>query len=524
MNRVPLDVAIIGDEVAGWMAGALLARKGWRVQIFRDSARRFVKPLGDRLVPALPDLWRLPSTGPARRAIDAVGLRQDCKRVLGDRLGIGIVDDPDVRMRVPLDEHERVVEMTRVFGPLGRKISRHFNSFPEDTRDALLEEAEAIDEEDNPLAPIFASMRALRRQWFLGNQGSLDDPDPLVAGLAKESPALMGLRALLGHMAPFIQGRAEPMPGGLADLQSLRILALGAHGFTRHNEPIAGIGVRTALQNILFDVISAHSGSMSLDQIKYINVDEDDQRINSIETHDGYAYLPSLVIDASIDRSLWTRISATPRVQQALKAQNKLSNRAHPAIVRWLLPRRLLPRGLDMHTIVMPTQGNTPDNTQKRHTKKPVTPIQLAHPALLLRVYSDLPPANPYQSREYEDETVSAVVAAGYFIDADSAKTGAQTIHNVLRGLLPFCANACYAQDSLVGEEARALLPLWQGDKHVLEHHVLGGARAPTVFSNVVRGGRDLAPAFGLDGELAASIALTKACEEILGEPIALEA
>jgi hypothetical protein len=80
---------------------------------------------------------------------------------------------------------------------------------------------------------------------------------------------------------------------------------------------------------------------------------------------------------------------------------------------------------------------------------------------------------------------------------------------------MPFSRDVARARDLVIGDAARAVLPQWQV---VESEHPLGGRRPMTPFSNLLRAGRDLVPAFGLDGELAAARAVVAAAEHALGK------
>src|SRR5688500_6874993 len=113
MSLLHADVAVIGSELCGLAAAALLAHERRRVVVLDDAETADARPLGDRLVPVGTTLWRPPTSGPAADLMEQLGLRQRARHELGEAVGLGIIDDPDVRLVLETDGEERLKELHR---------------------------------------------------------------------------------------------------------------------------------------------------------------------------------------------------------------------------------------------------------------------------------------------------------------------------------------------------------------------------------------------------------------------------
>src|SRR5207248_5271067 len=101
-----------------------------------------------RFVPTTPTLLRLPTHGPVAHLLDSLGLKQDARRVLGEPGGLGVVDDPDIRMVVPVEGDSRAKELARVFGAdEGARTAARLHDATGDARFGLLAEAALIHED-----------------------------------------------------------------------------------------------------------------------------------------------------------------------------------------------------------------------------------------------------------------------------------------------------------------------------------------------------------------------------------------
>ena len=157
--------------------------------------------------------------------------------------------------------------------------------------------------------------------------------------------------------------------------------------------------------------------------------------------------------------------------------------------VRWLVPSTSLPRGLPPVALVLrdPSDGG----------------------GVLVGVYAGAPLREGHKAVGV-DESLVAVVGSAVCINGGDAQKAAQSVEDVLDRLLPYAKDQAKAKDVLTGGPARAAI----GAYAVVEsEHPLGGRRPQTPFANLLRAGRDLAPALGLEGELMTARSVATAAE-----------
>jgi hypothetical protein len=473
MSKLNTDVAVVGAELCGLAAAAIIAHGGRRVVVIDDGEHLDTLPLGDRMAPVAPTLWRLPTSGPAALVLDSLGLKQDARRVFGEPLGLGIIDDPDVRMIVPIDPTSRMVELRRVFGDEGEALGKLLDDFPADGRHKLLSEAGLLHQEG-----FFEKRRARKRQQALGPAGFVEEADPLVEAFGTER-----LAAVLPLLAPFVQGIATPSPAGLAGHLALLQLAQGVHAQAK-----GGTSIRAALRELLLTVIRGHGGDVVKQRVATVQVDG--KNISALETAGANSYAARLVIDATARRDLTERLPPSRRREKTLEMERAVQPAGDAAIVRWLVPVASLPRGLPpLSLVVAATPSGAPG---------------------LMGVFAGLAPRD---KGGVDDSVVAVVLAATCALDEGEA--AASALEQRLDDLFPFARDAVRAADRIVGPDARAALPRWvtiDGGQHLLN-----GRRPSTAFANLVRAGRDLVPTLGIDGELAAARSVVAVAQQALG-------
>jgi hypothetical protein len=114
------DVAILGGELAGVVAGAVLAKRGHRVLHVDDGSDRPDREEGGFLLPNRPDLLPPPRSLPSLHAIlDELGMMPQVGRsILPHPRGLQLVL-PDARLDLAPQDEERSRELERSFGPRG---------------------------------------------------------------------------------------------------------------------------------------------------------------------------------------------------------------------------------------------------------------------------------------------------------------------------------------------------------------------------------------------------------------------
>jgi hypothetical protein len=474
MSLLHADVAVVGTELCGLAAAALLAHERRRVVVIDDAERIEARPLGDRLVPVSPTLWRPPTTGVAAELMEQLGLRQRARHELGEVVGLGLIDDPDLRLVLEVDPEERLQELVRAFGDEGRGPARLFESYAPDERDALLGEAALLHEEG-----LLARYRAKKRLDELGDSGSLEREDALARGLGER-----GLGAVLPHLIPYVQSLADSPEGGLAAWLATGPLAQGTLANAR-----GGLGVRASMRGLFAEVVQGHTGDV-LWGTRATTIHADGKRVMQVDTDGQNHYRVRAIVDASASRTLCARLPEGKRrdKSEALDASVPLAGDA--AIVRWLLPKTVLPRGLGPRSLVLSESDTLP--------------------TAVLSLHEGLPPGPDAKKR---DDSVVAVVFAARCAEGRSEAV-ADALEERLDDLMPYARQRREAADRIAGDAARLALPSFR--EAAPAHHLFGGRRPQTGFLNLFRAGRDLAPALGVDGELAAAKSVVAAVQRVL--------
>lgn len=474
MSLLHADVAVVGSELCGWLAGALLAQQGLRVVVIDDEESVDVRPLGDRLVPIAPTLWRLPQTGAAAGVIDELGIRQRARLEFGPPSELALIDDPDLRMVLPLDPDARRAELGRAFGDDADALEKAIASFRPEARDCLLEEASLLHE-----SGILSQFRSKRRRVAYGAAGFIERDDEDILALARTP-----LAPALPFLAPFVQGLAGPSARGMSMWLSAWQLLGGTLASTR-----SGLGLRGALRQMLSDVVHTHGGQV-MERLSVAKVEAEGKRVQVIRTEGNNDYAVRMLVDATRRRGLSARLPDDPRRAQYRRAEGSVALVQGAAIVRWLLPGAVLPRGLSSRSLLLPMQSGDPP--------------------VLVGVFEG--PPGLERKQETDAGMVAAVAIAPCAID--ESERIADHVASRLQAFLPFAEGALLAEDRMTGQEAADVRP---GFAAAAEPNLLGGRPLATPYANVVRAGRDLTPALGIEGEFAAARAISQLCARALG-------
>jgi 2-polyprenyl-6-methoxyphenol hydroxylase-like FAD-dependent oxidoreductase len=468
MSRRVFDVVVVGGELSGLAAAALLAHAGKRVALVEEGTP-LVSLLGDRLCPCAPSLWRMPPMGPVAAFFDALGLKSDARRIFGEPVGIGVVDDDDLRLVVPVADEARRRELGRCFGGVqGQALADALVRFDPHARDAFVGEAASLHED----GWWFEARRARRRVEALGPRGRLDDDDDDVRELWGTGD---GLAPVLGQLQPFLQSRQSTGVRGFAAFQSAVQLAAGV-------SVSLPLGPRPALHDLLRRFVLQHGGESLADRVDTVTTEG--ARVALLVTAEQrWELAAQVVIDATGARDLSTRMQASRRQSKLVAQQDRVPETARACAVRWLLPLQALPRG--MPPVLVDLAGG----------QEPI----------LVAVYAGAPPAGAGKSSAMNDRLVAVVAAA--------ATEDPQRVAATLERLMPFARPRVHSSDVVDATP-------FHGRYGVRDaQHPLGGRRPRTPFRNLFRAGRDLVPALGIDGELLAARSVATLVERALPPP-----
>ena len=456
MSRLVVDVAVVGRELSGLAGGALCARAGRRVVVVVDDDQPG-RVLGDRLAPLAPSLWRMPHGGPVGAVFDDLGLRADARRILGEPVGVGVVDDPDLRCVFAINDETRARELGRCFGDAGRVLADTLQKLDVTRRHPALLELRALHED----GWFFEARRARNRVTALGSVGAFDAVDDDVSALWGDG---YGIAPVLPQLASFVQHRARVNERGLASAMSLATL----QGGTLLGSAGAGLGPRAAVADLLLGFIKSHGGEVISDRVA--SVDAVGRKVTGLRTDGKREIIATAFIDATSARDLVDRLPGGRPREKVLTQQGKVVIAGGATSVRWLLPVRVLPRGLPPVFVILGSDGAPP---------------------VLVGLYPGSPTTETGKASHLDEHLLCVVATAP---GKDPAP-----IEAALERVLPFASGAARAKDVV---DASAVC----GHYDIKEsEHALGGRRPRTAFKNLVRAGRDLAPAWGLDGELVAA-------------------
>jgi hypothetical protein len=138
--------------------------------------------------------------------------------------------------------------------------------------------------------------------------------------------------------------------------------------------------------------------------------------------------------------------------------------------VRWLLPVRVLPRGMPPLMLALDPAGALPT---------------------LIGIYGGAAPSETGKGSHLDEQLVCVVATA------NTRESG--PVEETLNRIMPFARSAARAADVV---DASAVATHYEIKD---SEHILGGRRPRTALKNLVRAGRDLAPAWGTDGEIVAA-------------------
>jgi hypothetical protein len=429
-----------------------------------------VRPLGDRLAPLAASLWRLPAGGPVAALLDDLGQKADARRVLGDPVGLGVVDDPDLRCTFPLGDDARARELGRVFGERGKALSAGLQAFDASRRHGPLQELRSLHED----GWFFEARRAKKRVLAFGSAADANVDDVDTASFFAGGD---GIAPVLAQLGPFVQWRSGAPTKGL--MSSWAALAL--QGGTTLGT--AGLGPRAALADLLLAYITHRGGEVVRDRVAA--VDASGRSVTALrleQRRDEVA--PMAVIDATWSRDLVDRLPSGRQREKLLTQQGRVVAAGGTTSVRWLLPARVLPRGMPPVLLVLDGEGSTP---------------------VLVMLGQGAPVAETGKGSHIDEQLVYVVATA-------PTKDGS-VIEAVLERLLPFARAAARAADVV---DVSALCAHYEPKD---SEHVLGGRRPRTPWKNLVRAGRDLAPAWGTDGELVAARGVFALVDRVFPKP-----
>ena len=480
-SRHIYDVIIVGGQLGGAVAGALLSKRGHRVLLIEHDGVGPGYEHDGWVLPYFPSVIPQLKTMPAAEEVfTELGLTTLIQR------GIR-VHQPDLQLILPrhrLDLHHeearRLADLKREFGNTGEAVAKAITAAAgaHETTDAFFKAAE-----DLPPLGLFESMALKKR---IRSVPGLEAPSPL----GEDDPASFLLRqfarfvtyaeapegaALVRPLSQVLKGTGR-YPGGVEGLRDALFKRIGELG----GDVIAYAGTGSVVEHLSFE-------GNELVGIKVVQSET--------------LYRASCVVGA-LDAAALRRLLPEKKRQRALVEQLDLSN-VHRFLftVNWVIPEERLPRGFG--ELLLLDAGS-----------------ELG--ALLVQ----LGPARKAAAKA--DEESLRTVTAGAYVPANARDLGdahlegiAHRMGDVLADLMPFSKEKAVLISSpqlhSVGVRGSRLLPhplySFEGER------ILGvsGLVPKTPLKNLYLAGREVLPGLGVEGEFLAGQRAAGLVQEQLG-------
>jgi phytoene dehydrogenase-like protein len=475
------DVIVIGGQLGGALAGALLAKRGHRVLLVEHDGvgpgyehEGFVLPYAPSIVPPL-------KTMPgAEDALTELGLTTAVSRSIRLHVpGLQLIL-PRHRIDLAADEKARLAELRREFGQTGEEVARALTqaASAHEATDAFFKSAD-----DLPPTGFFEGLAVKKR---------IREVPALSAGplLPGDDPASHLLRGLTRFVT------FSEAPSGVALTRPLSQVLKGPGRYPNGVE-----GLREQLLKRIDELggdVLAYSGPASVvEQFELDGSEAVGIKLMGSEN----VYRASCFV-AATDAGALRRLLAEKRRNRGLIEQLDLSNvKRFGFTVNWVLPEEVLPRGLGELALM--------DGGE-------LGPI-------LLQVSA----ARKVGAKT--DEERLRVVSAGAAVPASAREMGeahltdlARRLDSRLDELLPFAKGAAVLlstpQLNAGGVRGSRLLP---HPLYGLEgESLLGvtGLQPRTEVKNFYLAGREVLPGLGLEGEFLAGMRAARLVQESLGK------
>jgi phytoene dehydrogenase-like protein len=485
------DACVVGSQLGGVLAGALLARRGYRVlHVDHDGLGPSYEDRG-WVLPYVPALLPSPRLFPAAEAaLSELGLLTDVQRALE-------APGPDLQLLLPRARLDLAREPARRAAELRRE-------WPDDA--ARLEAALADLAQRFERATPFLKARpplppaGLQERWALWS--ALRAAPALPAGAAapfaglEAQPLVRGLRTLarfLGYM-----------DGELAPLAAVRLLGAAVRGSHRIPGGLEALRelVRRKIADSRGELLGGEGGAAIAESLSF-----EGRRVTTVRvagSKDDYAARVFLLAtDAPAVRRLLPeaeREGKRGRLLRGLRADRQV------VAVNWVVRPEALPPGLGDTALVLPAGSGDGDG-------------------VLLQVSPARRPAGKADGRE-----AAKVICAAAFLPAAIRDQGeaalaewAGRVRASLADVLPFLDRHILLESlpllsALPGRRGSRLMP------HPLyraaDPGALGitGLPARSPWKNLVFAGREVVPGLGVEGEFHAGLQAAAAAERLLGK------
>ena len=482
------DVCVLGSQLGGIAAGALLARRGFRVlHVDHDGLGAAYVDHG-WMLPYAPALLPSPRSFPAGEAVLAdLSLTSDLGRQLEPCVPDLQVLLPRHRVDLPRDAAARLPELRREFGADAPRVEA---SLAEALR--LFDAERPFLEARPPLPPRgFVARWQLARARRHSPDGASGGPFPLAE--LDDHPLAVALRASY----PFLAHLDGPAPR----LGMVRVLGAVLHG--AHRIPWGEVGLREVLRRRIAESRGELLGSDGVPVIAE-SLDVEHGKVAAVRLADSDDVYTARAFVSATDAQALRRI--IPGGGERLAAQLDLVRPSRRLLsVNWVVRAGSLPAPLGQTALAIGSGTGE---------------------AVLLQV---LPALRSGKKGAGEPSPGDRVLTAGAFVPARSRDREAEQIaehaariRSAVAEFLPFFERQVVHESiplvaaSPDGRGSRLLAhPLYE----VRQGQVLGVTGLPTrsAIPNLFFAGREVVPGLGLEGEFHAALQAADRIEAYLG-------
>lgn len=468
MTILHADICLIGSELNGLIAGALLAQEGHRVSLFDFDQNFSSEKLGDILAPIFPTLLLRAGSGPVSEVIENLELRADFKNRFLVGAPLGIIDDPKQRVIFNPISSEIRAELERILPDQAREIASKIELFDYAKNILWLEEAKKLNENK-----LWTLIRNYREKAHKKKESQTPNNSQSLETLKDSS-----LAPYLSAITPFLRNNAKKVQDDISTHYAVgtiknSVLFPASQNYSSHD----------IAKQIFLEAILRHGGEVH-EGITIKQAICERKRIQLLKTSGPNHFVPNIVIDAASDMLFAAKVD-NPKLSMIYQKQNdQISNMAQNVVLRWLLPRHHVPHILPPISFFVARGKGAP----RASILGQFWPNQKQYPNTVLLVFAAL----------FDNQDTDCV----------------RKTHQIMENFLPFAKGQALLSDEISGKKANLAWP--RLSNLAAKANQFGGRPMITPLANVIRAGRDLAPDLGIHGEFATGQALAEKATKIL--------
>jgi phytoene dehydrogenase-like protein len=467
------DVCVVGTRVGGVAAGALLARRGFRVLLVDTDGRGSGYEEGGWRLPWGPSLLPLPRVLPAaERALSELGLASDAGRLLEPARQPLQLLLPRHRLDLPASRADRSVELRREWPADAGRL------------EGALEATRALFDRERPFLASLPPLppRGIRARWRLHRARRLT---PGGAGRGAVPLAELGDHPLAGALRaawPFLSFlEAGPSPLGLA--RTLGAVLQGSIRTAGGEAAVAGV-LRRRIAESRGEFLGGEGEPAQITALEM-----DGGHLAAIRVKGGDArYTARAFVFAGDPGSLPGEEGKTGRLSDFLGGS---APSARIFSMSWVVRADALPAPLGDVSLALPSDGS----------------------AALLQVL----PASRAAAKGHEPSPGERILTAGVVCTESAPPDGAVArLRSAVAEFVPFLDRATI-HESVAGERpaSRGFHPLFPSrpDRAL----GVGGLSCASPLSNFFLAGPEVVPGLGFEGQFQAAVQAAQAVEILLG-------